>query len=275
MQVAQLRRHLVAVMAKHLPPSRSLMRLLDLDGKSGPILAERRNDLEVKQICPSSLVAHPLEPDSIDAVVGIDVQLDTGCLQAVMGALRPGGRLIAIHSRGTVSESHPRLLRENGYVRILVEPALDEFGVLLRGEKAHTTADTQARIRSVAEQETNLLDLASFKGRYIHLLVQQRPNKPVWKLEDGDTMTWHATAISGEPKPIVLAFSSLPKAVAFMQPAVLAGVLHDINKVGKFSLSTARSWTWDLVLNPTIDHIRVQTLTTLEIDPASAEASDE
>ena len=275
MDARQVQRHFVAVMAKHLPPSASTLRLLDLDGSSGEMLAESRGDLRSFHIEPASLISSPIKSNSVDAVVAYDIDLSDAVLQSLHAALRPGGRLIALQSRGSVSEEHPRLLTENGYIRILVEPALDGLGVLLRGEKPHLTADTVERVQSVARADENALDLAQYRGRYLHLLIQQQPNKPAWKLRPEDKITWRAVAVEGAQSPVLLAFSSLPKAVAFMQPTVLAGRLADINKVGKFSRATVAAWAWDAVLNPTLESLSSARFTAVEIDPATAEAPDE
>ncbi len=275
MDALRLRRHFVAVMAKHLPPSSSTLRLLDLDGQSGPVLAASRQDLQVCHIPAKDIAESGIAPASFDAVLAYDLTLSASLLNACLRALRAGGRFIALQPQGAVSESHWRRLADHGYVRILVEPALDELGVLIRGEKPHAPADTLARIQSVARADADALDLAHFSGRYIHLLIQQRPNKPVWKLRPGETIAWRAAAIRRNATPILLGFSSLPKAVSFMQPAVLAGVLADINKVGKFSVEQASALEWDIILNPTLDSIRGQMLTFVHIDPALAEAPDE
>jgi len=203
------------------------------------------------------------------------VKLSGALLQACLTALRPGGRLIALQSRGAVSEDHLRQLRDHGYVRILVEPALDELGVLIRGEKPHATADTMARIQAVARADADTLDLKRFRGRYIHLLIQRQPNKPVWQMTPGEPIAWRAAAFQRESKPSLLGFSSLPKAVAFMQPAVLGGFIADVNKVGKFSVETAAAQEWNISLNPTPDSLTGETLTFIDIDPALAEAPDE
>ena len=166
-------------------------------------------------------------------------------------------------------------MRAPGFVRILVEPALDDLGLLIRGEKPHDSADTIERIQSVARREGDRLSLSDFNGRYIHLLIQQHPRKPIWKLDPGERIRWRAAALRRYPQPALLGFSSLPKAVGFMQPAVLAGLIKDINKVGKFSRATAESWAWDLVLNPAPDSIDKERLTYIEMDPATAEAPDE
>ncbi len=275
MEASQLRRHFVAVMAKHLPPSSSTLRLLDLDGMSGALLAQSREDLRIYHIPASELAARGLAPADFDAVLAYDLDLSEPLLISCLSALREGGRLIALQPRGAVSESHWRLLQDQGYVRMLIEPALDELGVLIRGEKPHAATDTMTRIQSVARADGDALDLAQFSGRYIHLLIQQHPNKPVWKLAPGEKFTWQAAAIRRDSTPVLLGFSSLPKAVGFMQPAVLAGFISDINKVGKFRREQARALEWGIALNPTLDSVRGQSLSFIDVDPALAEAPDE
>ena len=275
MDARRVQCHFVAVMAKHLPPSASTLRLLDLDGASAGILANWRADLDTSHVMPSELDAAGLAPDSFDAVVAYDIEINAQLLSESLRLLRPGGRLIMLQSRGSVSESQARILRDQGYTRLLLEPALDGLGVLLRGEKPHQTADTAERVHSVAQADGDLLDLDHYAGRYLHLLIQQLPNKPVWKLASDQIVTWQAAAIDSGAWQVLLAFSSLPKAVAFMQPAVLQGLIRDVNKVGKFSRATAKSWTWDVVLNPTLESVQGKSLTTVQIDPASAEAPDE
>ncbi len=275
MDARQVQRYFVAVMAKHLPPSASTLRLLDLDGSSGEMLADLRADLRSFHLEPASLISSAIKPNSVDAVVAYDIDLNDTVLRRLLAALRPGGRLIALQSSGSVSEEHPRLLTENGYIRILVEPALDGLGVLLRGEKPHLTADTVERVQSVARADEDALGLEQYRGRYLHLLIQQYPNKPAWKLTSSDTITWRAVAIERAKSPVLLVFSSLPKAVGFMQPIVLAGRLADINKVGKFRRATAAAWAWDAILNPTLTSLASARFTAVEIDPATAEAPDE
>lgn len=275
MDALRLRRHFIAVMAKHLPPSSSTLRLLDLDGRSGDLLAALRSDLEIRHIPANEIGGQAIAPGAFDAIVACDLYLTDDMLAFARRALRPGGRFIALQSRGTVSQSHLRQLRDHGYARILIEPALDELGVLIRGEKPHITADTLERIQAVAGADADSLELSRYRGRYIHLLVQQRPNKPVWKLGPGERTSWRAAAIERDSSLALLAFSSLPKAVGFMQPAVLAGVIHDINKVGKFSRAALQAWDWDIILNPSSDSIHGEALTYIDIDPALAEAPDE
>lgn len=268
-----LKRHFVNAMAKHLPPSSSTLRLVDINGQAGKILSQGRADLDIQVLSSDHIDTWMLADDSVDAVVAYNVLLETTLLSRVLRMMRTGGRFIAVLSSSSVSEEHVQLLEKQGYVRILVEPAVDDLGVLIRGEKAHVTEDTWSRIQQVATADADMLDLASFKGRYIHLLIQQTPNKPVWKLQSDEKIQWQAVAIQGHDNAILLGFSSLPKAVGFMQTAVIDGRINDINKVGKFSKETASDWT--VMLNPTLDQIRGETLTLINIDPDTAEASDE
>jgi hypothetical protein len=141
--------------------------------------------------------------------------------------------------------------------------------VLARGEKPHMTDDTMARIAGVAEADQQ----AEFKGRYVHLLIRQTPNKPAWALKPGETVTWEALALPGADAPLMLAFSSLPNAVAFLQPAVLSGSVQDVNKVGKFSREAAQGWR--LLVNPPLDALEGKELVFVPVDAASAETPDE
>lgn len=268
-----LKRHFIDVMAKHLPPSSSTLRLVDINGQAGDILSERRADLALQIVASDQIDTWILAENSVDAVVAYNIPLERTLLDAVLGMMRAGGRLIAVLSSAQVSEEYVQLLEKQGYVRILVEPAVDDLGVLIRGEKAHITDDTLSRIQQVAVADADMLDLTTFKGRYVHFLIQQTPNKPVWKLEPDERIIWQAVAIQRNGELILLGFSSLPKAVGFMQPAVIDGLIKDINKVGKFSKETASNWT--VMLNPTIDMIRGEVLTLIDIDPDTAEVSDE
>jgi hypothetical protein len=216
------------------------------------------------------------DTNSIDAALAFDILLTNELLQAVLRVLRPGGRFIIVNPMQDVEETFVIRLENAGYHRILVEPALmPPTGVLIRGEKPHVTANTQERIRQVAEQDGNALNLKDYRGRYIYLLVQQTPNKPVWKLEPDEKIEWQAVAVKPKEAAQLLAFTSLPKAVSFMQPAVLQGFVRDINKVGKFSKETARNWTLPVLLNPTLEQVQDYTVIHFPVDPTSAEAPDE
>lgn len=255
-------RRLVEAMAKHLPPSASTLRLLDVNGAAGEILRERRPDVAVVDASAEN---------SLDAVVAYGGALSDERLRALLVALRPGGRLIAVEPEGEPSAALVRRLEKAGYTRILVEEMLlaDAVvgSVLWRGEKPHTTGDTLARIESVAACDD------AFRRRYVHLLVRQTPNKPVWALKPGEAVAWAAVALANDGEPVLLAFSSLPKAVAFMQPAVVSGRVRDVNKVAKFSRAAAEGWK--LLVNPALDALDGGALVMLPVDPALAETPDE
>jgi SAM-dependent methyltransferase len=265
----------VEVMLKHLPPSASELRLLDIGGIVGDKLAAVRNDLVVT--IASLYIPHWAFPDnSVDAVVAYDVLLSDELLTAVLKVMRPGGRLIVIHPANAVDHVYLQTLENAGYVRILVEPAIySPSGVLIRGEKVHTTDDTLERVEQVAARDSDALDLEDYRGRYVHLLVQQTPNKPVWKLTPDEVITWHAATVERENQTYLLAFSSLPKAVSFMQAAVMADFIRDVNKVAKFSKETARTWTTPMLLNPTLESVQNESVHHIEIDPKTAEIPDE
>jgi hypothetical protein len=273
-RLAQL---MIEAMAKHLPPSASQLRLLDVNGEAGEILSGLRDDLEVISV-PGQASQWTVDSNFADAIVAYAYVLNDEFLTCVMDALRPGGRLIVIDPNGEVREQTGKTLEAAGYARILVETAVEcplPTGVLMRGEKPHTTNDTLARVGQVAERDPNMLDLASYKGRYIHLLIAQSPNKPVWNMENGEVIQWRAAAIKRDRQTTLLAFSSLPKAVGFMQSAVLNGKIQDVNKVGKFSKATAAMWTLPVILNPDIESLDDGDVIFIDIDPATAEASDE
>lgn len=263
---------------RHLPPSSATLNLLDVNGEAGDLLHELRGDVAATPVSGAATDWHDVTPDSADAVVALEYVMNDDFLAAAMDALRPGGRLIVANTRGDVDAAHGRYLENAGYVRILVEAAAatpEPFGVLMRGEKPHTTDDTLARVGQVATQDADLLDLETFRGRYVHLLVTQTPNKPVWYLQADESVRWDAVGLELDGRRYLLAFSSLPKAVNFMQPAVLEGLVQDVNKVGKFSKATAYTWTQPVLLNPPTDVLRRGIVLRIAIDPNTAETPDE
>jgi SAM-dependent methyltransferase len=257
-------------MAKHLPPSGATLHLLDVEGRAGKPLAALRPDLDVTAV-QGAPGGWGLFPDSFDAVALYDEVLTEDLLQAILAALRPGGRLIVIQPDGAPSEAPVLALETAGYTRILVESALVDplpTGALIRGEKPHTEANTVDRVQQVARRDTGA-------ARFVHLLIQQKPNKPIWALDANEKVEWEAVAVGGDNETVLLGFSSLPKAVAFMQPAVLAGRIQDVNKVAKFLLAKVRAWPYPLLMNPTEDILDTNPLVMLPVDPAAAEQPDE
>lgn len=253
----------IQAMAKHLPPSGANLRLLDIGGRVGAILAELRGDLDITAETPNS----GLLPDTMDAVAAFDHTFDSDFFNHALTTLRPGGRFIGIDPDGSVDQSWVARLEQAGFTRILVEAALESGGVLIRGEKPHTERRTIDRIKQVADGDS------IFPGRYVYLLIRQMPNKPVWALKEGEKVEWQAVALTGEDGPVFMAFSSLPKAVAFMQPAVINGQIKDINKVAKFSREIAQDWS--LLVNPSIEILAGRPVTLVAVDPDTAEKPDE
>lgn len=275
MTTGPMRRRFVEALAKHLPPSASSLRLVDIDGRCGVILAGRRADLDIRCLPAYDLQRSEKTTAAADAYVAYDPDLDSCMLKSIAANLRSGGRFIAVLPQGEVHEGWLHLLEAQGFVRILVEPAVDGAGVLIRGEKPHTVANTLERIQSVARADAQLLNLADYRRPYLHLLIRQAPNKPVWKLAAGETIAWRALALGADSQAVLLAFSSLPRAVGFLQPAVLLDKVRDVNKVGKFDRETLAGWSRPVILNPNLDAIKDQLLSWLPVDPQSAAAPDE
>lgn len=268
---------LIEAMAKHLPPSAAQLRLLDIDGKSGTILLGQRPDIDVTAAAHTEL-GYFFE-NSFDAVVSFDLSLADPFLSDAMRLLRPGGRLITIDSEQDPDEEAVKILESAGYDRILVETGAEcplPVGRLARGEKPHTTGDTLARVRVATVGEGIDVSLANFKGRFVHLLIQQTPNMPVWKRTPDTPIRWRAAVVDEESgDKSLLAFSSLPSAVSFMQDAVLNGKLPDVNKVAKFKREIAQTWQHLVWLNPTTEAFADRPTSFVDVDRSTAEAPDE
>ena len=268
---------LIGAMAKHLPPSASTLHLLDVDGAAGDILSEGRSDIQSVTVLgdPSTW---QLESESFDAVVAYNHEHNQAFLNAALSALRPGGRLIMVDANDEPVTDQVNILENAGYTRILVETGIEcplPIGALMRGEKPHQSDDTLERVKVASDRDADAINWDTYNGRYVYLLIQQTPNKPAWRLMPDDVIEWKAAALQTVTRVTALVFSSLPKAVSFMQPAVLDGQLEGITKVAKFSREIAQGWAFGTALNPTNAIFDGKTVTWIEIDPASAEVPDE
>ncbi len=272
MNEPDLERLLIEAAARHLPPSGAVLRLLDVGGRAGAVLGSLRADLDLQSV-PVPPADWLVTDGSADAVVAFDCLPEASLLQAALAALRPGGRLVIVLTDGQPGETQVQTLELAGYVRILVEPGAqipEPVGALLRGEKPHTEARTLDRVRQVAGR-----DDPARASRYVYLLIEQTPNKPSWMLQAGEPVAWQAAAVSGDAETVLLAFSSLPKAVEFMQPAVMAGRVLGVNKVAKFRWEVVREWPAPVILNPTDDILETNALIWVAVDPRQAEVPDE
>lgn len=259
-----------ALLARHLPPSGATLHLIDLSGTVGAPLAALRPDIRPLAFDPGLA--------DCDAAAGIGPLPADERLTAALFSLRPGGRLIWIEPDGVPDPERliaiGQHLERLGFVRILVEAA-EDGGVLMRGERAHTQADTAARIAVGASRDAGTGDLAGYRGRYLFLLIRQTPNKPPWRIEPGERIDWHAAAVQIDGEPALLAFSSLPQAVAFMQPALLNGLIRDIHRIAKFPRAAHADWGCPLRLNPPLDVLNGRPLRLIPVDPAAAITGDE
>lgn len=268
----RVERLLIEAMAKHLPPSGSVLRLVDVLGKAAAVLREQRSDIKVV-LSPQKLTGWRIAADSVDAVAAYDCEPSPELLKSAMRVLRPGGRLIIMNSRLDPSETYVKTLETADFTRILVEVGAEcplPVGALMRGEKPHTEAHTVDRVKQVASS-----DVQQRVGRYLHLLIHQTPHKPTWRMSPNDEIKWEAVGVSGENEVVLLTFSSLPKAVEFMQPAVMAGHVTSVNKIAKFKWDVVKQWTFSTILNPSDEIFETQPPVFVDIDPQFAEASDE
>jgi len=196
-----------------------------------------------------------------------------------------------VHQRFTLQQMADYLTGA-GFARVLTERAVEGFGILSRGEKPYPNLTTVERIAQTADKdgasdELQAIDSAALptigRGRFVFLLVKQTPDKPAWAVQPGESLRWDAAMVTdqgNQNRPYLLAFTSLPKAVEFMQPAVTSGLLIGINKVAKFDKAVAPRWSSDALLNPPFDVLRLSGRysfngTTLPVDPTSAVTGDE
>lgn len=264
---------IIAEMLKHLPPSQSQLRLLDISLQDiHHDITQRRTDISITR-----------ERSNVDAVFGYGIpSLKPVMLEMSLNALRPGGRMILFFPALDLSlDEVAAVLQEVGFARILTETL--EGGILARGERPYaqgmTTADRVAIGAQDEAVENEVLvvsgdEIHDAPGRYIHLLIKQTPNKPAWKLEPGEVIKWQAAALD---HPLtVIGFTSLPKAVQLMQAAVMDGTIKDVSKIAKFSKARAGRWDFRVLLNPDLETIKSRgPMVLADIDPESAEAPDE
>ncbi len=269
--------------ARQLPPSGTNLQLLDISvvPEGRDFLAMHRPDVQIKlgDVTDLTYVAnHP----SYDAILAIGLALTIQQLSALHRWLRPGGRIIMFDQRFLTPTDAAHALTRVGFVRVLAERLPD--GILYRGEYPYDgNLSTQERV-SIGAGPPSITGIISSSeieattGRYVLVLVRQTPNLPAWRLEPDTPVLWHLAALETEQHPtLVLAFSALPKAVAWMQHAVLNGFLPDIHKIVKFSKTTAAQWRLPLLLNPNFEQVLglAKSVQFIVVDHQTAELADE
>ena len=234
---------------KHLPPSADLPRVRPLDDRA-------------RRWCLALDRQHGMASTG-ELVVDATVASDLAHLPAAVASLRPNGRAIFLipNAEGVTTESIVEALASNGLKRILAESVLDHSFILARGERPTDQLRTTDRMASIAQVHP-LIELfapidAAQRYSHLHLLVKQQPPSRGWDDMQPGT-TWEAiTAHDAQSnQSVLIAFTSLVKAVAFMQPAVLAGAIHDVNKLPRFETARMIGWSHALLINPTFEALR-------------------
>ncbi len=258
---------LIAQMLRQLPPSASELKLLDLGGHCIPYFTARRTDLNAQAV-----QAIPADAAGLDAIVALEQALASDFLAAAWRSLRPGGRLIIGWQRGRPDAGQQVTLEAAGFVRILIET--QGGSLLLRGERPWTVQHTRERIRQVAAQD-EIADPAAWPGRHVHLLIREASGRPPWARPTGASRRWQAISVGAGAEQRLAAFSSLPRAVAFLQPAALRGRLVGVNRIGKFPREAVDKLPLPLLLNPAPEVLEQVETDAVEVDAALAALPDE
>lgn len=250
--------------ARHLPPSAGLPVVLALSAEAAAELAP-----------VAAVSAAPGRPEGYDAIAGPALPAEVPGLAA---QLRPGGRLILTAS--DPPEALLAALTQAGLIHCLVEVGSSpEPGDAAAGTPAHLYRGERPprvppgeRVARVAAQP------ASAATPYLFLLITQTPNVPGWRLPAGSSVRWQAATrlhpATGQLR--LLAFSSLARAVAFMQPAIRAGAIGGVNKIAKYPAGAAEHWLQPVWLNPSpAEALAAAPGPALEVDPAIAITGEE
>ena len=259
---------------KHLPPSADLPRVCPLDDRSHRwcLALDRQRSIQIAK------------DTNVDATVASDIVH----VQAAVKSLRPNGRAIFVipNSDHIATEDIISALTISGLTRILTESVLDHSFVLARGERPTDQERTTDRIAVIAQVEPTAIELlapidAARRFLHLHLLVMQQPPARGWDDVQPDT-TWEALSLQDthSRQTVLLAFTSLVKAVAFMQSAVLAGAIHGVNKMPRVAAERLISWPYALMINPVFEVLREDSRfdfksPSISIDPALALKSNE
>lgn len=253
----------VSVFAKHLPPSSEKPRVLALGDEVADELSEGVELIDAAR-------AESLLPGQLDAVVGYAAPDQIPILGRL---LRPGGRLIL------ATHADPQTLLDSltaaGFIHCLVE-LLGNL-TLYRGERP-PEGDTLQRLEALSVSPEDLPPSFAFRPSSVFLLITQIPNRPAWKLSPDEKLEWQAVTLldPATGQLTLLAFSSLVKAVAFMQVAILNRMVTGVNKVAKFRAEIAQGWELPVLLNPAFEDVRSVPLgPAYNVDPQAAVTGEE
>lgn len=232
-------REMAQVIARHLPPSAERVRVCPLDAPSRAWAAALAAE-NFAVLC---------EEDECDATLAADLTLVS------LVRLRPGGR--AIFLLPGEARSLPDLaaiLAEAGFTRILAEPVLGGAFTLARGEPRSTVLDRPAEARAPGADLTSARPDQPLP-RYLHLLVHQEPPARGWEQPGAASISWEAMTVRDRTnaQPVLLGFSSLVRAVAFMKSAVLESAIPNINKLPRYRGETVAGWGLPVMVNPTFE----------------------
>ncbi len=264
--------------ARQFPPSDATLQLLDLstDAEVRAFLALQRTDIDIHatELSATSRV--------YDAILAVNLSLSESQLLQLRQYLRQGGRIILFNQSYNDPQKAADELTNAGFERVLAERLED--GILYRGEQPYIgTLSTLERVSVVAKEFNDAkiisnTDVEKVKSRFLFVLIRQTPNLPTWRMTTDTEIQWSMVAIETTQYPIlVLAFTSLPKAVAWMQQAILDGFLAEVHKIAKFSKTTVSTWQFPLLLNSKFEEVcqLATSVQLIDIDRHTAEASDE
>ncbi len=214
----------------------------------------------------------PIADQSVDAVIGCEWLAKLApaerltFLGEMLRVLRPGGRMVLFDGTDSLSpEDLLQLLAQAGFDRLLTERI--EGGILSRGEKRYTHLSPVERIAQTAARDGDSPEVLTpheadtlveaVRGKFVFLLCKSAAAKPPWALQPGERgkrILWQTPLLrdAESPQTLILAFSSLPKAVEFMQAAIKSEwsrSLNGINKIAKFDKAIVASWNLRLLLN--------------------------
>jgi hypothetical protein len=246
---------------RHLPPSNGPIYCALVGGAEAEmaVWAGQRPDLNL---------VGPDHSTPLDAVLWLGQLPNQPDLSGWLARLRPGGRFICLQATDTTPDALAA-----AKTRILAEQ-LDTAMLLCRGEHAYQAdLSTQARIALTAQADSSTFP-------FLFLLVRQTPNRPAWAMPADTPIVWETVTTSTDDRRWLLAFSALPKAVAFSQPAVLAGKLIGVNKMIKFPRAATETWQLPLLINPLFANLNLATFVFtgfahLAIDPRTAITGEE